>query len=83
MTSDEKQRRENDSLQSGEGDLAYGQDPRDFGAGGEIATAPLRGDDEPHRNPERDPTVEPAHANPSSRKKWEPGTYQQPEDKTE
>lgn len=76
MTDPKDRRRENDALQSGEGNLAYGQEPQDFGAGGQTTTAPLTSDDEPHRDPERDPTLEPAHENPSSTKKWVPGTYE-------
>ena len=35
MSNREQNRRENDALQSGEGDLAIGQDESDFGAGGQ------------------------------------------------
>ena len=35
MSRREPNRRDNDALQSGEGDLAVGQDEREFGAGGQ------------------------------------------------
>ena len=35
MTNREQNKRDNDALQSGEGDLALGQDARDFGVGGQ------------------------------------------------
>jgi hypothetical protein len=38
MNDREQNRRENDALQSGEDDLAFGQDDRDFGAGGQTVT---------------------------------------------
>ena len=38
MNNREQNRRENDALQSGEGNLAYGQDDRDFGTGGQTVT---------------------------------------------
>lgn len=48
MDERESRRRENDSLQSGERDPAYGQDARDFGVGGQTIERALdQGDDEP------------------------------------
>jgi hypothetical protein len=35
MSNREENRRTNDALQSGESDLAFGQDDRDFGTGGQ------------------------------------------------
>ena len=61
MTDDVKQRRENDALQGGEGDPAYGQDARDFGEGGQRVVRPLAGDDEKDRDPTRDRSHDPAN----------------------
>ena len=38
MSNREQNRRENDALQSAEGDPAYGQDDRDFGTGAQSVT---------------------------------------------
>jgi hypothetical protein len=38
MSNREANRRENDALQSGENDPAFGQDDRDFGTGGQTVT---------------------------------------------
>ena len=67
MIDDVKQRRTNDSLQSGEGNPAYGEDARDFGVGGQRGQ---RAFDPGHkdardRDPDRDPTVAPGER-PSS-----------------
>lgn len=74
MTDDVNKRRENDALQSGEGDLAYGQDTRDFGEGGQTATQPLTGDDEKDRDPTRDRSLDPAHQSAASTRRSR-GTY--------
>lgn len=66
MADDVKQRPENDALQSGEGNLAYGQDARDFGEGGQQVTQPLTGDDEKDRDPTRDRSLDPAHQSAAS-----------------
>ena len=58
--------RENDSLQSGEGDLALGQDERAFGAGGQQEVRPVSGNDAPDRDTHRDGTL-PEGADPSNR----------------
>jgi hypothetical protein len=57
MSDSEKNRRDNDSRQSSEVDLALGQDEREFGAGGQTVQRPLSGDDRPDRETGRDPTV--------------------------
>ena len=57
MTDREPNRRTNDSLQSGEGDLALGEDEREFGAGGQVVQRPLSRNDAPDRKTGRDPTV--------------------------
>lgn len=57
MTHRELNRRTNDSPQSGEGDLALGEDERDFGAGGQVVQRPLSRNDAPDRRTGRDPTV--------------------------
>ena len=56
-----EQPRRNDSLQSGAGDTAIGQDPRDFGAGGQTIQRPVESnkDDRPDRDPERDESLPP------------------------
>lgn len=57
MSNREDNRRENDALQSGEGDLAYGQDDRDFGTGGQAVTN-TQGQSKPaDREAGRDPSV--------------------------
>jgi hypothetical protein len=61
-------RRDNDALQSGEGDLAIGQDEREFGAGGQVTQGPLGKNDAPNRDPDRDESV-PGAKRPASRKK--------------
>jgi hypothetical protein len=57
MIDREPNRRTNDSLQSGEGELALGEDEREFGAGGQTVQRPLNGNDGPDRRTGRDPTV--------------------------
>ena len=56
---DERNRkgRDNESLQSGEDDLAVGQDEREFGAGGQVVQDSLDGNDAPDRDPNRDATL--------------------------
>ncbi len=58
--------RENDSLQSGEGDLALDQDERAFGAGGQKEVRAVTGNDAPDRDTHRDGTL-PEGADPSNR----------------
>ena len=58
MTDDKQQRRENDARHSGEGDPAYGQDARDFGAGGQTVTQPIKGGAQ-DRDPKRDRSLDP------------------------
>lgn len=55
----EQQKRRNDSLQSGEGDLALGQDPRSLGAGGQVIERPLEPgpEDAPNRDVGRDESI--------------------------
>jgi hypothetical protein len=60
MADREQNRRENDALQSGEGNPAFGQDDRDFGTGGQTVTQELDGDDAPHRDTRRDTTTDPS-----------------------
>lgn len=69
-------RRENDALQSGEDDLAYGQDARDFGEGGQVETGPVTDDEKAQRDVERDASLDPAHQSASSGRKPESGTYE-------
>jgi hypothetical protein len=59
MNDRDKRSRENDALQSGEGDLALGQDERDFGAGKQVETRAFDPGhkDAPDRKAGRDPTV--------------------------
>lgn len=59
-------KRDNDALQSGEGDLAVGQDERAFGAGGQQETRAVTGNDAPDRDVSRDGTL-PSDADPSGR----------------
>ena len=67
----EKQRRDNDALQSSEGDLAYGQDPRSFGAGAQTEPS---SENYQSRNVERDQSLDPAHESARSDKTTR-GTY--------
>jgi hypothetical protein len=57
MNDREPNRRTNDALQSGEGNLALGEDERDFGAGRQRTQVPLSRNDAPNRKSGRDPTV--------------------------
>ena len=57
MDDREKRRRENDALQSAEGDLAFGEDARDFGVGGQDEVRPLNENEAELRKPDRDPTI--------------------------
>ncbi len=57
MAERETNRRDNDSRQSSETDLALGQDERAFGAGGQKVQRPLSSGDSPDREFGRDPTV--------------------------
>jgi hypothetical protein len=57
MEDRDKNRRDNDARQSNEVDPAFGQDERQFGAGGRRVQRPLSGDDMPDRETGRDPTV--------------------------
>jgi|GraSoiStandDraft_24_1057298.scaffolds.fasta_scaffold1455632_2 hypothetical protein len=57
MTDREQNRRKNESLQSGEGAPAFGQDAREFGAGRQVTQDPLSGNDAPKRRLNRDPKV--------------------------
>jgi hypothetical protein len=57
MSNREANRRENDALQSGQNDPAFGQDDRDFGTGGQSVTN-TQGESKPSdRDTDRDPTV--------------------------
>jgi len=56
MSDREQNGRRNNALQSGEGDLALGDDEREFGAGGQRVQRPLSGNPKDSR-PGRDPTV--------------------------
>ena len=57
MSNREQNRRENDTLQSGEGDLSLGQDERDFGAGGQAVQNTQDEGGREDREAGRDPTV--------------------------
>lgn len=57
MSNREEHRRENDALQSGEGDVGLGQDEHQFGAGGQQVQRALDGDDAPDRDITRDKSV--------------------------
>jgi hypothetical protein len=57
MHNREPNRGTNDSRQSGEGNVALGEDERDFGAGRQRTQVPLSGNDAPNRKTGRDPTV--------------------------
>lgn len=60
MTTDrEHSRRTNDALQGGEGNPAFGEEERDFGAGGQTIERPLEKADARDRNPERDESLAP------------------------
>lgn len=54
MSNREQNKRDNDALQSGEGDLAKGQDAGEFGADGQTVLSELDGDDAPDRDVTRD-----------------------------
>jgi hypothetical protein len=54
MTDREHNRRTNDSLESGEGSPAYGEDSRDFGEGGQTVIDP---DAREKHDINRDPTI--------------------------
>ena len=64
MADDTTKRRENDARQGGEGNPAYGEDARDFGAGGQTTSGPTKGRKE-DRDPTRDRSLAPAMPNPS------------------
>jgi hypothetical protein len=56
MSNREQNRRDNDALQSGDGDPASGQDDRDFGTGGQTVTN-TQGQSKPEdRETDRDST---------------------------
>lgn len=59
MSDRDKRSRENDALQSGEGDLALGEDAREFGAGKQVETRAFDPghEDAPDRKSGRDPAV--------------------------
>ena len=57
MSNREENRRENDALQSGEDNPAYGQDDRDFGTGGQTVTDTQGEGKSADRKTDRDPTV--------------------------
>ena len=61
MNDREPNRRTNDALQSGEGNLALGEDERDLGAGRQRTQVPLGGNDAPDSKVGRDPTVPRGH----------------------
>lgn len=69
MDERESRRRENDSLQSGERDPAYGQDARDFGVGGQTIERALdQGDDDaPDRKLGRDESLPPRQRDSGSK----------------
>jgi hypothetical protein len=56
MSDRDQNRRLDDSLQSGEGNPAYGEDQRDFGEGGQTDLDP---DSNEQRDIHRDPTIPP------------------------
>ena len=66
MSDRDQNRRDNDALQSGEGDLGLDQDERAFGAGGQKEERALSGNDAPDRDARRDRTL-PDSANASTR----------------
>jgi hypothetical protein len=57
MSNREQNRRENDALQSGEGDPAFGQDDRDFGTGGQTVTNTQGEGSSADRDTDRDGSV--------------------------
>ncbi|HEX8413772.1 MAG TPA: hypothetical protein VF637_07780 [Sphingomicrobium sp.] len=57
MSNREANRRENDALQSGQNDPAFGQDDRDFGTGGQSVTNTQVESTPADRDTDRDPTV--------------------------
>jgi hypothetical protein len=57
MSDREPKRRENDMRQSAEGNPAFGEDERDFGAGGQTIVDTIDKNDAPHRDTDRDPKV--------------------------
>ena len=57
MSKRDPNRRENDIRQSGEGQPAFGEDERDFGAGGQTMTDTLAKDDAPSRDTKRNPIL--------------------------
>jgi hypothetical protein len=65
MSDREQNRRENDALQSGEGNPAYGQDDRDFGTGGQTPMDTQGEGNRVDREVGRDSTV-PAGLSPES-----------------
>ncbi len=65
MSDREQNRRENDALQSGEGNLAYGQGDRDFGTGGQTPMSTQGEGNHTDREVGRDSTV-PAGQSPES-----------------
>lgn len=71
MADNENNRRENDARQSGEGDPAYGQDARDFGAGGQKTSGPTQGH-EKDRDVTRYPTLELVQPNAGGAHEVEP-----------
>ncbi|WP_126173232.1 hypothetical protein [Altericroceibacterium xinjiangense] len=79
---DKQQRRENDALQSGEGDLAYGQDARTFGAGGQREVSEPTPEDMQSRDVTRDRSLDPAHQSAASDKTTR-GTYRDPQNNAE
>jgi hypothetical protein len=57
MSKHEPNRRTNDALHGGEGNPAYGDEPRDFGANRQVTLDPLSKKDAANRKAGRDPTV--------------------------
>ena len=57
MSDRDKNRRENDALQSSEIDEALGEDARAFGAGGQRTSGPLNKNDAASRDPDRDQSL--------------------------
>jgi hypothetical protein len=68
MNEREHNRRINDSLQSGEGNPAYGEDSRDFGEGGQTTLDPdSREEHDIHRDPTIPPGLQPSERLPDER----------------
>lgn len=68
MSDREQNRRIDDSLQSGEGDPAYGEDPRDFGEDGQTVADPDTGNEHDiHRDPTIPPGLQPSERLPDER----------------